>query len=133
MKAIFADTVGLIALWDTSDQWHSHAEQAFDTAAASRSAFVTTSFVLLECANAAARRPYRNEVERLRDQMERSSLLIWPTDMDWRVAWADYARGGAQGASVVDHISFCVMRRLGLSQAFTNDRRFKAAGFETMF
>jgi predicted nucleic acid-binding protein len=33
----------------------------------------------------------------------------------------------------VDHVSFAVMRRLGISKAFTNDRHFKAAGFEPMF
>ena len=29
MNAAFLDTVGLLALWDTSDQWHQAAEQAF--------------------------------------------------------------------------------------------------------
>lgn len=37
------------------------------------------------------------------------------------------------GASIVDHVSFAVMRRLGLSKAFTNDRHFRGAGFETLF
>jgi len=33
----------------------------------------------------------------------------------------------------VDHVSFVVMRRLGVGRAFTNDRHFRAAGFETLF
>ena len=33
----------------------------------------------------------------------------------------------------VDLISFHVMRRLGLAEAFTNDRHFQAAGFVTLF
>jgi predicted nucleic acid-binding protein len=33
----------------------------------------------------------------------------------------------------VDHISFVVMRRLGVTKAFTNDRHFRAAGFEVLF
>lgn len=32
-----------------------------------------------------------------------------------------------------DQWSFVVMHRLGLSQAFTNDRHFRAAGFAPMF
>ena len=36
-------------------------------------------------------------------------------------------------AGIVDHISFAVMRRLGIADAFTNDRHFKAAGFNTLF
>lgn len=29
MNTVFLDTVGLLALWDASDQWHSVAESAF--------------------------------------------------------------------------------------------------------
>jgi len=30
-------------------------------------------------------------------------------------------------------VSFAVMRRLGITEAFTNDRHFGAAGFTTLF
>jgi predicted nucleic acid-binding protein len=30
-------------------------------------------------------------------------------------------------------VSFAVMRRLGIQRAFTNDRHFREAGFETLF
>jgi predicted nucleic acid-binding protein len=30
-------------------------------------------------------------------------------------------------------LSFAVMRRLGIAKAFTNDRHFRAAGFENPF
>ena len=33
----------------------------------------------------------------------------------------------------VDQLSFQVMRRLGLTEAFTNDQHFQAAGFTTLF
>ena len=29
MNAVFLDTVGLLALWDEGDQWHTAAETAF--------------------------------------------------------------------------------------------------------
>ncbi|NUQ62185.1 MAG: hypothetical protein HUU20_06840 [Pirellulales bacterium] len=48
-------------------------------------------------------------------------------------AWAAYGRGEAGEAGIVDHISFVVMRRLGLTHAFTNDRHFQAAGFVVLF
>jgi len=48
-------------------------------------------------------------------------------------AWAAYERGDAAQAGIVDHISFVVMRRLGIMEAFTNDRHFQAAGFTTLF
>lgn len=54
MKTAFADTVGLLALWDRSDQWHKAADRAFALLAQNKTSLFTTSFILLECANAAA-------------------------------------------------------------------------------
>ncbi len=133
MNAVFLDTVGLLAIWDVSDQWHNAAEAAYLQITAKRLPFVTTRFVLLECGNAAARRSWRKEAAQLRQTLERRGELIVPTDEDWVTAWAAYERGDAGLAGIVDHVSFSVMRRLGMTQAFTNDRHFEAAGFHTMF
>ena len=133
MRSAFADTVGLIALWDRTDQWHDAAEKAFAVLAQDKTILYTTSFVMLECANAMARKPFRLEVDRLRVEMERAGLLIHPTHDEWHGAWEAYSRGEADRAGVVDHTSFLVMRRLGIGHAFTNDRHFRAAGFEVLF
>ena len=61
MNAVFLDTVGLLALWNRSDQWHESAEAAFQSLLARRSPLLTTSLVLLECGNAAARHPFRQQ------------------------------------------------------------------------
>lgn len=133
MNGVFLDTVGLLALWDSSDQWHEPASAAFSEISQANSDLLTTTFVLLECANAAARRPYRDAVERLRTVLERANRLIVPSDEIWEQAWIAYRRGEADSAGVVDHVSFLVMRDLGIHRAFTNDRHFRAAGFETLF
>ncbi len=130
---VFLDTVGILAVWYESDQWHGVAQVCFSELLAGRVELVTSSFVLLECGNAAARRPYRSAVSRLRQQMEAGHRLIVPTIVDWQSGWLAYENGEAGGAGIVDHVSFTVMRRLGLSRAFTNDRHFQAAGFETLF
>jgi uncharacterized protein len=133
MNSVLLDTVGLLALWDTTDQWHSDAEAAFADLIRAKAVFTTTSFVLLECANAAARRPYRQAVERLRSRLEARNMLLLPTEEDWRLAWAAYRQGGSADPGVVDHVSFVVMRRLEITRAFTNNRHFQKAGFETLF
>ena len=130
---VFLDTVGLLALWDESDQWHETAQASFAELASSRANVVTTTFVLLECGNAAARRPYRPSIARLRQEMEEGGRLIVPTLEDWHAGWLAFSKEKQDGAGIVDHISFAVMRRLGVSRVFTNDRHFRAAGFETMF
>ena len=133
MNTVFLDTVGLIALWDDTDQWHNDAEQAYANLRRLRFRGITTAAVLLECGNAAARRPYRHQVNLLRQKMEAKGRLIALTETEWVTAWEAYDRNEAGGAGIVDQSSFIVMRRLGIRQAFTNDSHFSAAGFETLF
>lgn len=133
MNFVFLDTVGLLALWDESDQWHPLAVAAYDRIVKERRQVVTTTYVLLECGNAAARRPYRAAVNRLRLALDEDDCLIRPLEEEWQAAWTAFVQGQASGAGIVDQVSFLVMRRLGIRQAFTNDRRFVAAGFETLF
>jgi predicted nucleic acid-binding protein len=133
MNGVFLDTVGLLAVWDTSDQWHALAEQIFDRLLRDNIPLVTTSFVLLECGNAASRRPYRHRANALRIQLREAGLLIDPAESEIEAAWAAFDRGEAGNAGIVDCLSFAIMRRLGIRQAFTNDRHFIAAGFETLF
>ncbi|ERR1700722_12862702 len=130
---VFLDTVGLLAVWDEGDQWHSAAQACFSELIGCRADLVTSSFVLLECGNAAARRPYRSAVGRLRKQMDVERRLIVPTVEDWQTSWLAYERGGADSAGIVDLVSFTIMRRLQISKAFTNDGHFRAAGFEMLF
>jgi predicted nucleic acid-binding protein len=55
------------------------------------------------------------------------------TESDIEQAWTEYLRGIAGNAGIVDHVSFAVMRRLAITDAFTNDRHFKTAGFNALF
>lgn len=133
MTAVFLDTVGLVAVWNHSDQWHAPARAVFVDLVRRKVPLVTTSYVLLECGNEGARRAYRPHVVGLRTDLSASGGLIEPTPDDIDQAWADYAAGLAGSAGIVDQVSFAVMRRLGLTEAFTNDRHFQAAGFVTLF
>lgn len=133
MTPIFLDTVGLLAIWDIDDQWHDAAETAYVQIVSARQPVLTTTFILLECGNAAARRTYRKDVDLLRRTLELRNELIAPTDDDWTNAWEAYQRAEIGKAGIVDYVSFTVMQRLGIRQAFTNDRHFQDAGFETLF
>lgn len=131
MRRIFLDTIGLLALWNTRDQWHQPATSALSELAAAE--LWTSTLILLECGNAAARTPMRGAVVDLRRHLVDDGKLIEPSDDDHATAWAAYAKGEAGDAGIVDQVSFAVMRRVGLTEAFTNDRHFKAAGFHTLF
>ncbi len=133
MKPVFLDTVGLIALWDLADQWHQDADAAFARILAARTPYLTTTFILMECGNAAARKPFRTRVVALKQMLEAGRGLIVPSDAELQQAWLDYERGRPGDPGIVDCVSFAVMRSFGLTDAFTNDQHFQAAGFTTLF
>jgi predicted nucleic acid-binding protein len=102
MNPVFLDTVGLLAVWDKADQWHNDAEPVFLVLARSARPMLTTTLVLYECGNAAARRPYRTTVDDLRIWLAAHGWLLEPTANDLDSAWADY-RGAAVGTcGIVD-------------------------------
>jgi len=78
MTDVFLDTVGMIAVWDETDQWHAPAKAAYEQLLAEGRRLVTTTLVLCECANASARRTYRPDVCELRKALINERLLIEP-------------------------------------------------------
>jgi predicted nucleic acid-binding protein len=133
VSAVFLDTVGLIALWDQSDQWHLSANGAFRKLEAARRAYITTTFVLLECGNAVSRRPYRQEVVSAHRTLAANNGLIVPSRDDWDNAWHEFERGQPGDPGIIDCVSMVVMQKIGISEIFTNDQHFAAAGFQTLF
>lgn len=133
MSGVFLDTVGLLGFWDKDDQWHAQAASVFSALRHNRTPLTTTSYVIAECANAMARWADRRFIDTLVQTLHVSGGLIFPSEADWHEAWARYTSGRARGPGLVDELSFAIMRRLGLKQAFTNDRHFAEAGFEPMF
>jgi predicted nucleic acid-binding protein len=134
MSGVFLDAVGLLALWNASDQWHAAAEEAYRLLLERDPPMWTTTLVLYECGNRAARRAdFRALAVSVRDEMELGGSLIVPTPDDERSAWEAYRRSEAGSAGIVGHVSFVVMRRLGLTEAFTCDIHFRAVGFQTLF
>src|SRR6476646_6322350 len=112
MNRVFLDTVGLLALWDASDQWHGAASAAVEGLIKRGGETVTSTFGLFEGRDAASRRPYRAVVDDTRATLAAGGRLIVPTEGDWVDAWHDYRRGNAGDAGIVDHVSFIMMRRL---------------------
>lgn len=74
-----------------------------------------------------------NDVVDLWRLLEAREELIRPSEDDWSQGWQAFQQAGAAGAGIVDYSSFAVMRRLGVKEAFSNDRHISAAGFRTLF
>lgn len=123
----------MIALWDADDQWNSKAYPVWCELTRVANRYVTTPEILLECGNAAARKPHRRDVCDLRRILSANGDILAPSEDELLQSWDQYAKGHPGGPSIVDCISFEVMRRLGIREAFTNDRHFAEAGYVTLY
>jgi predicted nucleic acid-binding protein len=131
MKPVFVDTVFYLALTNPRDQY---AAAAMRFIAGFSGAFVTTAWVLTEVANSLARGPNRTLFLQLyRDLVDDRRVTIVPPAQDLFDQGIDlYAQRPDKEWSLVDCISFIVMREYALSDALTADRHFEQAGFTVL-
>ncbi len=131
MKPVFADTAFFLALINSRDQHH---QRAAELNANLESPLITTSWVLLELANAlsASRSRARFEQVLTRLRAEPNVEIVAPdADLFERGCNLYIARPDKEW-SLTDCISFVVMRERGLTAALTADRHFEQAGFHAL-
>ncbi len=123
---IFLDTSLVYALADQRDPFHQVARGRFETALQSRRALVTHSYVLVE------------SMALLQRRLGRQAALQFSRDSSaFEIEWVSAALHGeavralaaGAGTSLVDQVSFAVMRRRGIGEALTLDTDFVTAGF----
>lgn len=116
---IFLDTMYVVALVNENDEYHERASELSEKY--ENSAFVTTDGVLLEIANVLARNYKEQAVE---------IIHINPTLFEQ--AFEHYRTYLDKTWSLVDCISFEVMKEKKLSDALTGDKHFEQAGFNRL-
>jgi uncharacterized protein len=133
-RAIFVDSSGWIALLHNRDSLHPQAKRVYDDLMRSRTTLVTTSLVLVEVAGVLAAPHLRGlaaELERRYRQAE-IDQLVWIDENAYRRGWHIYCERSDKEWSLVDCISFVIMRDLGLHQVFGADHHFIQAGFQKL-
>ena len=124
---IFVDTSAFFALADGRDARHDEAARSFEALLRAGRRLVTHSYVLVESMALLQRRLGRTQA------IEFASALA-PFEIEWvdeRLHKAAVLALGEQPRriSLVDQVSFLVMRRRGIHEAFAFDADFKTAGF----
>lgn len=134
MNPIFVDTWAWYALTDSADDDHALAQLANEQLLDEGNTFVTTNFVLAEAVTLVRYNLHHTAAVRfwhtLRQLVEDGLVeLVRIEEADESVAWEIFERYSDQKFSYTDCTSFAVMRRLGLTRAFTADHHFSVLGF----
>ena len=131
MNKTFIDTSFSIALVSEKDEDHARAVELsllFDG-----SPMLTTDSVLLEIGNSLARNFRQEAVETINNFLLSKEIEIIPLNQNlFNRAFALYQTHKDKTWGLVDCVSFVVMRETGITDALTNDKHFRQAGFNAL-
>jgi uncharacterized protein len=126
---VFADTSGLIALLNASDDHHDRAARAFTTLRSRRAALVSTSFVLVETYALIGRRLGLDAVLRFRSDVAPLIDIVWIDEALYNAGLDLLIERRKRQLSLVDAVSFVTMRQRHVAEAFAFDPHFEQEGF----
>ena len=128
---IFIDTSAFLARYIARDQYHSRAMAQWNLLASTNIPCVTSNFVIDELVTLLTRRASpRFAAERARQIYASSSLqILRPDAADEAAAVILLEQHAGLTLSFTDCVSFALMRRHGIADAFTFDEHFRSVGF----
>lgn len=124
---IFIDTSALFALLDRDDDAHRRARAFFEQGPPS---LLTHNYVVAETTALVHRRLGAVLGRTLLEDLMPVIAIRWVDEEIHRAATSAFLAAVRRRTSLVDWVSFEVMRRDGIEQAFTFDRDFVSTGFE---
>lgn len=134
MTLVYMDTSALIALNDRADKNHPEAVTYFRKAAREGTRFVLGRPVLVEYLDGVTKRVGKSDALLRLHQIDGSSLLRVEADIDEDHARAReiFVQYDDQRIDMTDSLSFAIMERIRLSQAFSFDPNFEIHGFQRL-
>lgn len=131
---IFIDTGAFLARYLKRDQHHHAAVAAWDALLDSAVPCFTSNFVVSETLTLLARRTtYEFAAARARSIYASDNVhILRPDAPDEITAVQHFEKYSDQQMSFCDCVSFALMRRIGISDAFAFDKHFHTAGFQTL-
>lgn len=129
---IFVDTSALYAVLDVNAAYHARAKEIFPSLISRDELLVTSNYVLLETLVVVQRRIGLEAARTLHNELRPVLQVEWVTEAIHDAAEVRLLLSGRRNLSLVDCVSFELMRQRGISRAFTFDPHFAEQGFECL-
>ncbi len=130
---VFLDTSAFYALLDAEQRFHDHAKRTWDRLLSgvrqARPRLVTHHAVVVEASVLTARRLGMHAVRELHNGLLPIAEIVWIDEKLHARATAAMFAAGRRNVSLVDWLSFEVMRERRIRHAFTYDGDFAKQGF----
>ena len=129
MTPAFLDTSAILALVNSKDEHHSAARRAFDSLRARRASLLTTSYVLVETYALLMRRMGPAAARAFRSDLAPLCEVVWIDEATHELGLDLLLDRNVRRLSLVDAVSFVVMRKRRVDEAFAFDPHFEQEGF----
>jgi len=129
---IFVDTSALIALLDASEARHAACAREWQRLLASDASLVTSSYVIVETCAVAQRRLGMAAVRSLTTDFMPLLAIDWVDETVHGAGHAALLTANRKELSLVDCVSFEIMRRRDVATALALDSDFASQGFSVV-
>ncbi len=126
---VFVDTSALVALLDASEARHAACARAWKDLLREDASLVTSSYVMVETYALAQRRLGRDAIRVLTADFVPLITVDWVDEFVHGAGLAALLTTNRRDLSLVDCVSFEVMRRRDITRALALDPDFKSQGF----
>jgi uncharacterized protein len=127
---LFIDTSAFFALLDQDDDNHQRAADAWRKILEHTTRLFTSNYVLIETVALLQNRLGMEAVRLFHTEMVPAVHIEYVNANLHRLGVSSLLAAGKRKLSLVDCVSFEMMRHLGLNHAFTFDSHFRGQGFE---
>ena len=126
---VFIDASAFVALLDGVDPHHKRAAETWSRLIASEAVLFTTNYVVLETCVVLQRRLGREVVRGFHEDIVPLLTIVWIGEEIHHASASAMFLAVSEKLSLVDCVSFHVMRQYGITAAFAFDKHFEDQGF----
>ena len=130
--SVFVDTSAFFAVLDADDENHDAAKQVWEDLLAQEAVLICSNYVLVETLALVQRRLGIPAIRTFQEDIVPVLKVEWVDETIHQVGIASVLAAARKELSLVDCVSFEIMRRLGIKVAFVFDHHFEEQGFECL-
>jgi predicted nucleic acid-binding protein len=129
---VFVDTSAFFAVLDADDENHDAAKQIWEDLLAQEAVLVCSNYVLVETLALVQRRLGISAIRVFQEDIMPVLNIEWVDESLHQVGIASVLAAARRELSLVDCVSFEIMRRSGIKTAFVFNHHFDEQGFECL-
>jgi len=130
--SVYVDTSAFLAAFTADDERHERAKRRFEEFARQNESLICSNYVLVETISLIQRRFGFDAVRSFHENVCPVVRIHWVDEATHQAGMGALLAAARRQVSLVDFVSFEVMRHLGVSRVFCYDPHFGEQGFEVV-